>query len=104
MQLFGGHWIWTSSLRFVFMLPMLGILVLPRKRYQEVFRQIEKQPLYWLTWSTLGFGFCYLFLGIAVAYGPSWMIASTWQITIIAGIPLTPCSECISPFAEGART
>ena len=90
MQLSGGHWIWTSSLRFIFMLPMLWILVLPGKRYQAVFRQIRQQPLYWLTWSTVGFGFFYLFLCVAAAYGPSWMIASTWQITIIAGILLTP--------------
>jgi uncharacterized membrane protein len=90
MQLSGGHWIWTSSLRFVFMLPMLWILVLPRKRYQAVLWQIRQQPLYWLTWSTVGFGFFYLFLCIAAAYGPSWMIASTWQLTIIAGILLTP--------------
>jgi drug/metabolite transporter (DMT)-like permease len=90
MQLSGGHWIWTSSLRFVFMLPMLWILVLPGKRYQAVLGQIREKPLYWIIWSTVGFGFFYLFLCIAAAYGPSWMIASTWQITIIAGILLTP--------------
>ncbi len=29
-------------------------------------------------------------LSFAGAFGPGWLVASTWQITIVAGILLTP--------------
>jgi drug/metabolite transporter (DMT)-like permease len=90
MQVSGGHWSWTASLRFVFMLPMLFVLVLKNKRYKAVFTEIKNKPLPWMLWSTIGFGFFYVPLCIAAASGPSWMVAATWQITIAAGIILTP--------------
>ncbi len=90
MQATGGHWIWTASLRFAFMLPMLFALLLKNGRYRPVLKSIRENPLAWLLWSTVGFGFFYLPLCVAAAFGPSWMIASTWQITIVAGILLTP--------------
>ena len=90
MQNSGGHWIWTASLRFVFMLPMLFILILRKKRFGIILQSIRATPVEWIVWSTVGFGFFYLPLCIAASFGPSWMIASTWQTTIIAGILLTP--------------
>ncbi len=90
MQVAGGHWLWTSSLRFVFMLPMLLVPLLPRGRYRATLSAIRARPASWLLWSTVGFGFFYAFLCAAASYGPSWMVASTWQITIVAGILLTP--------------
>jgi len=48
-------------------------------------------------WSTIGFGIFYASLTYAAAYGPSWLVASTWQFTIIAGLIL-------SPFINSAKT
>lgn len=90
MQLNGGHWIWTASLRFVFMFPILFLMVLQKKRYKSVFFEIKNNMLNWFLWSNVGFSFFYLFLCIASSSSPSWMIASMWQLTILAGILLTP--------------
>ena len=40
--------------------------------------------------SIVGFGLFYAPLSFAGAFGPGWLVASTWQITIVAGILLTP--------------
>ncbi|MDD3173478.1 MAG: multidrug resistance efflux transporter family protein, partial [Herbinix sp.] len=41
-------------------------------------------------WSTIGFGFFYAPLSFASVYGASWLVAATWQVTIIAGVLLSP--------------
>ena len=42
MDLAGGHWSWSASLRFFFMLPMLFALVLPRGGIAPVFREAAR--------------------------------------------------------------
>jgi drug/metabolite transporter (DMT)-like permease len=90
MDLAGGSWIWSASLRYLFMLPMLGLLLAPRGELGAVFRDLRQRPLPWLLWSTIGFGFFYAPLTLAAAYGPSWLVAASWQLTIVAGALLSP--------------
>jgi len=90
MQVDGGHWIWSSSLRFYYMAPLLFLLMLPRRRYRAVCSEIRRNPRAWFLWSTVGFGVFYSTITMAASYGPSWLIASTWQVTIVAGALLTP--------------
>jgi len=90
MDVAGGHWIWSSSLRFFFMLPLLFVLLLPGRRYEKVLSEIRINFRAWLLWSAVGFGVFYAFICLASAYGPSWLIAATWQITIVAGALLSP--------------
>ena len=51
---------------------------------------IARAPWTWLLWSTVGFGLFYAPLSMASIYGESWFVAATWQITILAGLLLTP--------------
>ena len=44
----------------------------------------------WLLWSPVGFGLFYAPMAFAVSAGPGWLLAGTWQITILAGILLAP--------------
>lgn len=90
MQVGGGHWIWSSSLRFYYMAPLLFLLMVPRRRYLVVFSEIRRNPQAWFLWSTVGFGVFYAGITMAASYGPSWLIAATWQVTIVAGALLTP--------------
>jgi drug/metabolite transporter (DMT)-like permease len=90
MALNGGSWIWSASLRFFWMLPVFLIVVLARKKYKPLIIEIKDKPFQWLLWSTIGFGFFYACLTFAAAYSPSWLVASTWQITIVAGLLLAP--------------
>lgn len=90
MSVEGGHWAWSSSLRFFWMVPFLLILVAARKNLKPLLRIMKEEPLKWILWSTVGFGIFYAPLTFAAAYGPSWLVASTWQITIVAGMLLSP--------------
>ena len=92
MNLGGGYWMWSASLRYLFTLPLLClVLILKRgKCLQPVFSEIGSHPGTWLLWSTVGFGLFYLPLTFASVFGESWLVAATWQVTIVAGVLLTP--------------
>jgi Putative multidrug resistance efflux transporter len=90
MELAGGSWMWSSSLRFLFMLPFLFLIVGLRKNVNQVWIEIRKRPFEWLTWSFVGFVLFYGPITYAAAYGPGWLVAGTWQFTIVAGILLAP--------------
>ncbi|WP_417590396.1 multidrug resistance efflux transporter family protein [Owenweeksia hongkongensis] len=90
MSVDGGHWIWSSSLRFFWMVPFLFVLVLVRKNLKPLLLEMRNKPWQWILWSTIGFGVFYAPLTFAAAYGPSWLVASTWQVTIVAGMLISP--------------
>lgn len=90
MNIGGGSWYWSSSLRYLFMLPILFCIVATKKQLSPVIEDIKKNPVSWFIWSTVGFGFFYAPLSFASAYGASWLVAGTWQLTIIAGALMSP--------------
>ncbi len=92
MNLSGGYWLWSAALRYLFTLPMLAVMLAawPGRGLRPVLSAIAQQPLPWLLWSTVGFGLFYLPLTLASVYGESWLTAASWQITIVAGVLLTP--------------
>lgn len=86
----GGHWVWSASLRFFWMFPFLLILVFIRGGLKSLLVEIKKMPWQWILWSSIGFGIFYAPLTFAAAYGPSWLVASTWELTIIMGMLISP--------------
>jgi drug/metabolite transporter (DMT)-like permease len=90
MNISGGSWLWSSSLRYVFMLPILLIIMIINNQLLDVLNDIIKKPIQWITWSTIGFGLFYAPLSFASAYGASWLVAGTWQLTIVAGALMSP--------------
>ncbi|MGE8079472.1 DMT family transporter [Peribacillus loiseleuriae] len=90
MELSGGSWIWSASLRYIFMVPFLLIIVVARRNLRPLLKAMKEQPKTWLLWSFIGFGLFYAPLCFASAYSPGWLIAATWQITLISGMLLGP--------------
>src|SRR5699024_3113563 len=90
MELDGGSWVWSASLRFIFMLLILLIIVGWRRDIQPVWAHLKQHPAAWLVWSTVGFGLFYAPMTFATIYGPGWLVAATFQLTIIAGSLLVP--------------
>ncbi|MDN4524502.1 DMT family transporter [Fictibacillus fluitans] len=90
MEVSGGSWIWSASLRYLFMVPFLLIIVGMRGNLQPLLRVMKENPKAWGIWSIIGFGFFYAPICFAAAYEPGWLIAGTWQITIISGSLLVP--------------
>jgi drug/metabolite transporter (DMT)-like permease len=90
MELSGGSWYWSASLRYIFMVPFLFLLVGIRGNTLLLFTDIKQNTREWFLWSSVGFGLFYAPITYAAASGPGWLVAGTWQFTIIAGILLTP--------------
>jgi hypothetical protein len=90
VQVGGGAWEWTASLRYLMTLPLLVAIVAARGGVAPVLAALRARPLAWLGWSTVGFGLFYAPLAFAVTSSPGWLLAGTWQITILAGIVLAP--------------
>lgn len=90
MNLGGGYWLWGAALRYIFMLPILWLIVWKQGRLRDMLLAIQQAPAQWLLWSTVGFGLFYMPLSMASVYGESWFVAATWQVTIVAGVLLTP--------------
>lgn len=91
MNLAGGYWLWAACLRYLFTLPVLALMLAgDRGAVAEVWKEIKKSPLQWILWSTVGFGLFYAPLTFGSVFGESWLAAATWQLTIVAGVLLTP--------------
>jgi drug/metabolite transporter (DMT)-like permease len=86
----GGHWAWTAALRYLITVPIM-LLVMPwQGGVRPVWRAIHAHPGPWLLWSGIGFGLFYLLLSFAASSGPSWLVAGTFQLTVIAGMLCAP--------------
>lgn len=92
MNLSGGYWLWISPLRYLITFAILTLVLAlqPKKGMARALSAVKAQPGPWLLWSTVGFGLFYLPLTLGSVFGESWMTASTWQLTIVAGVMLTP--------------
>ncbi|WP_066061829.1 DMT family transporter [Neobacillus soli] len=90
MDLAGGSWIWSASLRYFFMVPFLFVIVLGRKNLKPLFVEMRKSLVTWVLWSSIGFGLFYAPICFSAGFAPGWLIAATWQITIISGSLLAP--------------
>ncbi len=90
MDLSGGSWIWSASLRFIFMLPMLFVLVALRGKLHHSLAHLKQNFMAYLLWSTVGFGLFYAPITLSSSFGEGWLVAGSWQMTIIAGTLLVP--------------
>lgn len=91
MNLAGGYWLWAACLRYLFTLPVLALMLArDRGAVSGAWREIKKSPAQWILWSTVGFGLFYAPLTFGSVFGESWLAAATWQLTIVAGVLLTP--------------
>jgi len=87
MSLEGGHWVWTAALRYgwTLLLLLLGFLITGRGRILgAVWRAWRAHWLFWTVAGSIGFGIFYSGISFAAAFAPGWVIATTWQTTILA--------------------
>lgn len=102
MHLAGGSWIWSASLRFLFMFPFLLLIVISRKNLTPLLRDIRAHFWTWFAWSMIGFGLFYAPICFASAFEPGWLTAGTWQVTIVAGTLLVPFFSETVPTVDGS--
>lgn len=103
MEMAGGSWLWSSSLRYFFMVPFLIGIVALRGGLGSMKKEMVEKPASFFLWSVVAFVFFYAPLTFSAAYGPAWLIASTWQLTIAAGVLLAPLFVTVIQTANGER-
>ncbi|MGH8083782.1 MAG: multidrug resistance efflux transporter family protein [Lysobacter sp.] len=86
----GGHWAWTAALRYLITVPLMLPLMHWQGGVAPVWRAIRAHPWPWLGWSAIGFVLFYVCLSFAAASGPSWLVAGTFQLTVVAGMLCAP--------------
>jgi drug/metabolite transporter (DMT)-like permease len=87
MSLQGGHWVWTASLRYGYMLLLLCLwLLLTRQGHilTGACRLFRKHWLFWTIAGSTGFGLFYALLSFSASFAPGWVVATSWQATILA--------------------
>lgn len=90
MELDGGSWMWSASLRYFFMVPFLIVIVAVRGGLPGVKREMTAAPWPFFLWSFVAFVLFYGPLTFSAGYSPGWLVAGTWQMTIVAGVLLAP--------------
>lgn len=87
MSLAGGHWVWSSSLRFFYLALFLALILLFTQGFgalRQVWAVFRRHLLFWIAAGGIGFGVFYSLVTFASAYAPGWIVATTWQTTIMA--------------------
>ena len=86
----GGHWAWAVILRYLITLPLLALILPWQGGLGELPSELRRYPRTWLLWSAVGFVLFGLPLTWAASSGPSWLIAGSFQTTVLAGPLLSP--------------
>jgi drug/metabolite transporter (DMT)-like permease len=87
MSLEGGHWVWSASLRFGYMLVFLSLCLLFTKGLKQLSDVKEVFLQHWFFWifaGSIGFGVFYALICFSASYAAGWIVATTWQVTILA--------------------
>ncbi len=86
MHLGGGHWLWSAALRFVFMLTLLLPILCVFKGIgflRETIRIYLQNLVFWTIAGGIGFGIFYAGICYVADYSRGWLVAATWQSTIL---------------------
>ncbi len=89
MSLQGGHWVWSASLRYVFMTLFLMVIILTKVGLNtliSVFRLFIERWRFWVVSGSIGFGGFYALICYSADFSPGWVIAATWQFTVVASL------------------
>lgn len=89
MSLGGGHWVWSASLRYGFVILFLILILWAKGGAGLVLGAFKLFFQYWKFWviaGTIGFGGFYALMCFSADLAPGWVIASTWQFTVVASL------------------
>ncbi|MDO5769934.1 MAG: multidrug resistance efflux transporter family protein [Psychrobacter sp.] len=89
MSAAGGHWYWSASLRYLFMLLMLSLMISARhgiKRLRELAQIFIQHWAFWCVTGSIGFGLFYAGICFAADHASGWVVASTFMFTVVASL------------------
>ncbi len=86
MALENDHWFWSASLRYIYMFVILSILIAAIKGKLFLLNTVKiffKHYIFWTIVGGIGFGLFYLGICYAASFSAGWIVATTWQLTIV---------------------
>ena len=89
MSVAGGHWYWSASLRYVFMLILLTAIIASQHGWQRIAELWQVFRRYWQFWCVtggIGFGLFYAGICYAADHASGWVVASTFMFTVVASL------------------
>jgi drug/metabolite transporter (DMT)-like permease len=81
--------VWSATLRYAYMILMLLAWQLCAQGAQAVRQTFQLFFSYWKFWTiagSIGFGGFYSLICFSADHAPGWVVATTWQLTIIASL------------------
>lgn len=84
-----GHWFYSAFLRYFFTILFISLLLIFFKGFsyfKKVLNEFFTNIVFWLLSGTIGFGIFYSLICFAAEYSPAWIVATSWQVTIIASL------------------
>ncbi len=87
MSLSGGHWAWSASLRYLDTAALLMLWIVLRHGVPylaALLRLFRRQLGFWLVAGSIGGGVFYGSICYAAGHAPAWVVAATWQVTVLA--------------------
>lgn len=85
----GGHWFWSASLRYVFMLLIITAVITMQHgfgRVKALMRIFLQHWGFWCITGSIGFGLFYTGICYAADHVAGWVVAATFMFTVIASL------------------
>jgi drug/metabolite transporter (DMT)-like permease len=89
MSVGGGHWVWSASLRYFFTIFFLAVIILFSGGVKQLRGVLKLFYSYWQFWTvagSIGFGGFYALICYSADFSPGWIVAATWQFTVVASL------------------
>lgn len=86
----GGHWEWAIILRYLITFPLLALALPWKGGLGELPAELRAHPGPWMLWSCVAFALFGIPLTWAASSGPSWLVAGSFQTTVLAGPLMAP--------------
>ncbi|GAA0807206.1 multidrug resistance efflux transporter family protein [Psychrobacter piscatorii] len=89
MSAAGGHWFWSASLRYVFMLLLLTAMIGVQHgvgRIGELWAIFRQHIGFWCITGSIGFGMFYTGICYAGDHASGWVVAATFMFTVVTSL------------------
>jgi len=85
----GGHWFWSASLRYVFMLLIITAVITMQHGFGRIKALMNIFLQHWGFWcitGSIGFGLFYTGICYAADHVAGWVVAATFMFTVVASL------------------
>ncbi|NYR08989.1 multidrug resistance efflux transporter family protein [Psychrobacter sp. BI730] len=85
----GGHWFWSASLRYVFMLLIITAVITMQHgfgRVKALMRIFLQHWGFWCITGSIGFGLFYTGICYAADHVAGWVVAATFMFTVVTSL------------------